>query len=279
MNSTAVADRVPLSRRPELGALAALFVLTLRQQVRGRRLLALSLLFCLPSVLAVMIRLGSRIPLPAENIEFALLLNLVPCALAPLASLLYASGLVRDDVEEQTLTYLLLRPLPRWALYLTRLLATMLLTALLTAAFTAATFVVIALTTDEPLRATLALRAVKTCTLLALAEVGYCALFGLLGLLLRRSLLVGLVYIILFEGLLASLDTLVRRMTVMYYFRVLVQRWLHPVSGREWSLDVATAPSSQTCVWILLGASAALAAVAAAVFALREFRMKTPEGS
>ena len=35
---------------------------------------------------------------------------------------------------------------------------------------------------------------------LALAEAGYCGLFGLLGLLMRRSLLVGVAYIFLLEG-------------------------------------------------------------------------------
>ena len=41
------------------------------------------------------------------------------------ASLLCSAGVVRDDVEEQTLTYLLLRPLPRSALYAIKLLASM----------------------------------------------------------------------------------------------------------------------------------------------------------
>ncbi len=45
---------------------------------------------------------------------------------------------------------------------------------------------------------------------------------------MRRSLLVGVAYIVIFEGLLASLDTVARRLTVMYYFRVLVLRWLDP---------------------------------------------------
>ena len=68
----------------------------------------------------------------------------------PLAALLYAAGIIQDEVEEQTLTYLLLRPLPRWALYLVKLLATLLVTSVLTAVFTAATFAVIALTASEP---------------------------------------------------------------------------------------------------------------------------------
>ena len=60
----------------------------------------------------------SRFPPRAEKLQFALVFNLIPHALAPLAALLYATGIIQDEVEEQTLTYLLLRPLPRWAIYL-----------------------------------------------------------------------------------------------------------------------------------------------------------------
>ena len=273
------ADVVVLPRGPNLRALSALLVLTLRQHFRGRRLLVLSLLFALPSVLAAVVTLGARFAPPAESLEFALLLNLIPHALAPLAALVYATGIIQDDVEEQTLTYLLLRPLPRVALYLIKLAATLLVTSLLTAVFTVVTLAVITLVAGEPATTELVERALKTAGLLALAEVGYCALFGLLGLLTRRSLVVGIVYIVLLEGLLASLDTVARRLTVMYYFRVLVLRWLDPASGKEWSIDLATAPEAWTCVLTLLGAGLLLAIAAAFYFARSEFRMKTPAGS
>src|SRR5205823_1678067 len=115
----------------DLSALAALFVLTLRQYARGRRLLVLGLLFLLPSALAVVARLG-RHPPEADILEFALVFNLIPHALATLTALLYAGGMIQDEVEEQTLTYLLLRPLPRWALYVTRYAATWVVAAGLT---------------------------------------------------------------------------------------------------------------------------------------------------
>ena len=103
----------------DLTALTALFVLTLRQHLRGRRLLVLSLLFLLPSAMVCLFRLGHHPPNPG-HLEFATVFNLIPHALATLTALLYAAGMIQDEVEEQTLTYLLLRPLPRWALYLTK---------------------------------------------------------------------------------------------------------------------------------------------------------------
>ena len=41
---------------------------------------------------------------------------------------------------------------------------------------------------------------------MALAQVGYCALFGFLGLFTRRSLIAGIAYIVAIEGVLANLD-------------------------------------------------------------------------
>jgi len=278
MTNTA-AGAVVLSRRPNLGALASLFVLTLRQHIRGRRLLVLSLLFALPSALVVVIGLTARFPPNVEELKFAFVYNLIPHTLAPLAALLYATGIIQDEVEEQTLTYLLLRPLPRWAIYSIKLLATLLMISVLTAAFTTVTLSVIALTAHEPITAALMGQAMKTAAALTLAQAGYCGLFGIIGLLMRRSLFVGLAYIFFFEGILANNDTVARKMTSMYQFRVLILRWLDPANGRAWSIDLAKAPDARTCVLTLLSVGLVLTVAAAFIFAGREFPMKTPEGN
>jgi ABC-2 type transport system permease protein len=262
---------------PSPRALGTLFELTLRQHLRGRRWLILSLLFALPSVVAALANLTPRRPPPAGALDFALAFNLMPHALAPLAALLYAAGIIRDEAEEQTLTYLYLRPLPRWTIYAVKLLATLLVTCLLTAVFTMVLLVTIPLTGQEPVTQEMMERALTTTGLLALLQVSYCAGFGLLGLITRRSLIVGIGYIILFEGLLATLDTVIRRLTAMYYFRVLVLRWLDPPLGKEWSINLDTAPSASTCVLVLLGTGLILTAAASWLFTVREFRMKTPE--
>jgi len=274
------ANAVVLSRFPSLGALATLFVLTLRQHLRGRRLLVLSLLFAIPSVLVLLVNLLPPHPPPIAEVQFVFIFNFIPHALAPLAALLYATGIIQDEVEEQTLTYLLVRPLPRWALYVVKLLATLVVISVITAFFTTVTFAVIALTGGGSITSDLMRQAMKTSVALTLAQAGYCGLFGLLGLLTRRSLLVGVLYIFLFEGILASMDTVIRKMTVMYHFRVLILRWLEPVDGsRAWSINLATAPDARTCVLTLLSVGLVLTVAAAFFFAATEFRMKTPEGN
>ena len=112
-NCHAPAPNREVSFRHSISALGALFILTLRQHLHGRRLLVLALLFLIPSVLSLVVRLTPHAPPPAE-LEFAFIFNLIPHALVTLTALLYAAGIMQDEVEGQTLTYLLLRPLPCW---------------------------------------------------------------------------------------------------------------------------------------------------------------------
>ena len=51
--------------------------------------------------------------------------------------------MVQDEVEEQTLTYLLIRPIPRWLIYLAKVVGTWLVLSLLIALFTAAALVAV----------------------------------------------------------------------------------------------------------------------------------------
>jgi ABC-2 type transport system permease protein len=268
----------------ELSALAALFVLTVRQHTRGRRLLILGLLYTLPCALVILLR---SLPHPpsTDALEYSLVFNLLPHGLAPLTALLYAAGMIQDEVEEQTLTYLLLRTMPRWALYVTKFLATVCVTTVLIAIATLVLYVTIYWGTPELWAEVMPTRAFRTVGILALAQVGYCALFGFLGLFARRSLIAGVVYIVSVEGLLANLDFVVRSLTIVHYVRILFLRWLDLPDTilrrvlREWHLDLEKAPSAERCV-LILGASALLVlALTAQWFARREFHVKTPDGS
>ena len=271
------------ARRIDLSALGTLFWLTIRQHARGRRLLILAGLFLLPGLLAIVIRAADPDARLAE-VEFGLLLNMIPYTLLPLTAVLYASGMIQDEIEEQTLTYLVVRPLPKWSIYLVKLLATLLVAVALAAVFTFVTYLALYVG-DADWQEALFSRAPRTAALYALSLVGYCSLFGCISLFTRRSLVAGVAYVVIFEGLLANFAFAVRQITFMYYFRVLARRWLPldwtaVIHGSDpWSIDLAEAPSAGECVRTVLIASAVATALAAYTFASREFRLKTPEGS
>ncbi len=273
----AEAPPVALPHRLELSALATLFLLTLRQQVRGRRLLVLGFLYLLPLGLVILIR-SVESHFPASEAEIGVLFTLIPHTLVPLTALLYATGMIHDEIEDQTLTYLLVRPLPKWGIYLTKLLAIMLLTMVIATFFTTVTYVAVYWGEPELWGAIVPKRALQVSGITCLALVAYCSVFGCLSFLSRWPLVVGLGYIALFEGLLANIDFAVRRLTVNYYFRVLVQEWVDK-RVPHWRLNPDDIPKAPACLLILFGVSLFATALAVVVFTTREFRVKTPEGS
>jgi ABC-2 type transport system permease protein len=281
----ALPDAAPPDSKPapgaflgfELSALAALFWLTLRQHVRGRRLIILGCLYLLPLALVLLVR-SVESHYQAAEAELGILLILLPHTLVPLTALLYATGMIHDEIEDQTLTYLLVRPLPKWGIYLTKLLATMLLTMTVAALFTALTYLPVYWGEPTLWGAIVPRRALQVSGITCLALFAYCSVFGCLSFVTRWPLVVGIGYIALFEGLLANVDFAIRRLTINYYFRVLVQEWVG-TRVPQWRLDPLDYPTAQSCVLILLGAGVAASLLAMMLFATREFRVKTPEGS
>src|SRR5215471_15646987 len=99
----------PTDKRLSIGsvvsALAALCGLTLRQYLHGKRWIVVGALFLLPVALAIFARMTAH-ELPGLALEFLLVFMFIPQAILPLIALLYASGMVQDELEEQTITYL-----------------------------------------------------------------------------------------------------------------------------------------------------------------------------
>src|SRR5712691_2312846 len=127
----------------DLTALWSLYVLTLRQHLHGKRWMIMAVLFLLPAGLALLILSTAARDVPGIGLEFIFVFMFFPQGLLPLVALIYASGIIQDEQEEQTITYLLIRPIPKWALYTVKLLATLTTTVILTAIFTALTYAAI----------------------------------------------------------------------------------------------------------------------------------------
>lgn len=267
-----------LSRGFSLSAWLTLFRLSVEQFARGRRLLALAALFLLPTALALIARYyNPQFHEDRADVEELILFYMIPQALVPLTALILASGMIRDEVEGQTLTYLWIRPLPRPSIYLAKLLAAWCVSAALASVFVATTLAAIHWGADDFWGTILPVRALQLAGLSALSLLVYVALFGGLGLVVKWVLPFGVAYIVVFEGVFANIDFMVRRLTVLWYVRVLAERWfgLHVAT---WSINLAEAPDATEALNTLLAAAIALSAFAAWLFGSREIRMKTPEG-
>jgi ABC-2 type transport system permease protein len=274
-----------------VGALWTLYTLTLRQHRHGKRWIIMAILMLLPAGLAILVRSTAH-DVPSLVLEFIFGFMFSPQALLPLVALIYASGLIQDEQEEQTLTYLLIRPIPKWLIYFVKLVATLTTTVFLTGVFTALTYAAIYIHTNSPAQEVL-LRCLKASLIHGLAVVTYCCLFGLMSLITKRILIVGILYIAIFEGLFANLAFGIRLITVIYYARLIAYHTLAFVvttpngpdnfAADGWQLNVALDPQllehprMGTCILILLTSSVICAALAAFLCSRREFHVKTPE--
>jgi ABC-2 type transport system permease protein len=270
----------------------ALYQLALRQHRHGRRWLVMLVLALLPILIAVITHL-TETAIPARSLEFNLVFMLIPQGLLPLLALVYASGVIQDEQEDQTITYLLVRPIPKWLIYLMKWAA-----AVTAAECLAVTSIVLTYATiygDHHSAVSIhdiIYRCAGTCGVQALAVLAYCGIFGLMGIVTRRVLVVGILYTALFEGLFANIPFNLRIITVIYYARLMLYRLMsfrvntgyrvHDLAAQAWNFTpsphhhLTGYPPDWVCAAVLFSLSVILSAVAAFVCNRREFYVKTP---
>lgn len=187
--------------------MAAIYRLTIRQLAGRWRLGTLLLLSVLPILITAMVLSFSEAPSVAE-FEQGVLNGMFAGAIVPLVVLALAAVAFANEVEDRTLANLVLTPLPRWKIVVPKLLATLSIAGpfvLVSAALTGH----IAYVGD--LRSTLALTAgLVTCVLL------YAAVFTWLGLVSTQAIGIGLMYVLVWEGLFASFVSGVRLLSLRW---------------------------------------------------------------
>jgi ABC-2 type transport system permease protein len=292
--TSAMQNPAPIASGGHLGRLVALYTLSLRQHLHGKRWMIMALLLVLPPALAMLVR-GTAPDLTGGELEFLLVYMLIPQAMLPLTALIYASGIIQDEQEDQTITYLLMRPISKWAIYFIKLLAAVTMTIIITALFCVLTYSAIYIGRDTG-GVNIPQRCLQTICIHSLAVIAYCSVFGLMSLITRRVLIVGIVYIAVVEGLMANLPLSIRLLTVIYYARIIAYRTLsfiivnphgmtNDIAADAWQLDLdhdpmlLQHPQTGTCVSILLMGSLVCAVIASILCMMREFYVKTPEKS
>ena len=194
----------------------ALFVLSLRQMLGGKKIWILAVFLSLPILLLALILSQGGFDIPEHAEDFALtvfLYVMYPQALCIFAALLYGASLLAAEIEEKTLTYLFTRALPRWKVLLGKYLATATALSLMTVASMSVAHLLCGLPNGA-----------RTWMALAAAVTGACfaftAVFCLLGLYVpRRAIPVGLIYAVVVEGVLSTVPAVVNELTVSYYLR------------------------------------------------------------
>jgi len=173
-----------------------IFVLTLRALGRGRRLLAVGVLLAVPALLSIAYSASGGAG-RGDGGRFAIELfgQLVLPILLPLTALIFATSALGGEVEDRTLIYLTLRPVSRLVIVVAKLCAVALLTLGFVEVSLAVTYLIAARGAGDG-HALGAILLGGACGALA-----YASLFLLVGLLApRRALIVGFLYVLVWEG-------------------------------------------------------------------------------
>ena len=197
-----------------------IFRLSLRQLASRSRLLLIVFLAALPVGLAVLISalVGED---ESSNTEFTntLLDGLLIAGALPIVTMVLATATFGNELEDRTLSYLALKPLPRTLIVLPKLLSAIVVGGpLLIISGVVATFLggggfgAVLLVVESDFQAALAVGL----ALLA-GVVTYAAIFTWAGLMSTRALAFALIYVLVWEGLISSFLGGVRYLSVRSY--------------------------------------------------------------
>jgi len=193
--------------------------LTWRQLFARRRLYLAAAFSLAPVLITLIFRLTSG-DVEAASVGFlaTLMREIVIGTLLPLAALVFGTTAFGGEIDDGTLVYLLVKPLARWRVVLTKyLVATACTLAVMVPAIVLPWLVV--RNADLPATFPLAFLAGA-----AAGAVLYCAIFLTLGLRTRRALVIGLLYVIGLEVVWSRIVTGLRSLSVREFTVAVVQK-------------------------------------------------------
>ncbi|WP_433264206.1 ABC transporter permease subunit [Micromonospora vinacea] len=148
----------------------------------------------------------------------------------PVVALIIGTGVLGAEIDDGTVVHILTKPLPRWQIVLPKLAVAAGVTAV-----TVAVPLYVAGVLADSVRLGLALAVAA-----ALGALAYSALFLALSLVTRRPVLLGLVYVLIWEGLLGNFVSGTKVLSIQQYVIALADR-LAPTGLLETSVSVPVA--------------------------------------
>lgn len=132
----------------------------------------------------------------------------------PVVALVVGTGVLGSEIDDGTLAHILAKPLRRSEIIFSKYVVAVVITA---ATAGIPLFITGLLATSTSLAVGLAVGAV-------IGSLAYCALFLLLSLVTRRPVLLGLIYVLVWEGLLGNLLTGTRVLSITQYVQAVADR-------------------------------------------------------
>lgn len=184
---------------------ATLVNITLRALLNRRRTLLLALIGVLLVLATVLYRLGA--PSDAESLDVTrqLLADFGLAVLLPLVAVIVGTAAIGSELDDGTIVYLLAKPIPRWRIVVIKLLVAWIVVLILVVPAVALAGLIGHPDTGLAVGYSLAA---------AFGALEYTAVFLALSLVTSRALVIGLAYVVVWEGIVAGLFAGTRALSV-----------------------------------------------------------------
>jgi ABC-2 type transport system permease protein len=219
------------------------------RQLFAKRRLWLALAFSLaPALFTLVFRvLADDGPSSEATFFNTLVREIVIGTLLPLAALIFGTTAFGGEVDDGTLLYLLVKPIPRWHVQASKMVVSVLSTVAVVAPAILLPWLFLS-GPDVTSRGAIAYLAGAT-----LGALLYCTVFLALGLANRRALVIGLLYVVSFEGILSRSLPGFKSLSIREFSLAIAQ------AASNGAVVIEGAVSTSTVLWmgaiILVGAT------------------------
>jgi len=176
-----------------------ILTLTLRQIASQRRTFVMLLFAAVPLLLAVVFRIAAEdgedpLTFLGEGME-----GVIVALILPLTALVFGTAALGQELEDGTAVYLLSKPIPRLRIVVEKAIAAWIATSLVLIVSVVGTGLIL-LIDDSEFRAIAAFAVAVT-----LGSLAYTTLFVCLSIMYNRALIIGLVYVFVWEAIVTNL--------------------------------------------------------------------------
>ena len=229
------------------------FSLTLRQLTGSRRQAILWLFAASPLGMAILIRVLTD---DYTSVILERLFDLLLVAVVlPLVVAILATTALGDDVEDRTLSYILLRPVPRWQIVAAKYVSVVVLSAVPLLLMGAAMAGVALIGESEDLNdyENVIRPILGVVAGLALGVLAYSAAFMWLGLISGQALGLAIVYVFVWEGAAANIFSGIRYLSIRSYSLITMRE-----AGGSTLYEISPVAGAEIGVAVALGGAAAI---------------------
>lgn len=224
--------------------LKAVINLSLSRMLHSRRTVIMGLLSLIPVVLALFavafVTLRQSVGQTGFGLATELFNSIFLHFLLLAVTLFYGTSLIGDEVDDKTITYLFVRPVPRATIYLGKFLSGVLMGSILILPSAALTFSILSmLDPASEVTAHLSIFA-QDMMILLLGTAVYCSVYGFLGAYFKHPLLIGIIFTLVWESVVTYIPGYIHRFTVLHYLQSLLphasgQRGIQQLFGQPTS--------------------------------------------